>query len=57
MSIMRCMFSASLLVRTAVYLAMKQLWSVCVCVCVCVCEQSRRVVAANTFKTQNVLLH
>ena len=35
MSIMRCMFSASLLVRTAVYLAMKQLWCVCVCVCVC----------------------
>jgi len=34
MSIMRCMFSASLLVRTAVYLAMKQLWcGVCVCVC------------------------
>ena len=32
MSIMRCMFSASLLVRTAVYLAMKQLWCVCVCV-------------------------
>ena len=47
MSIMRCMFSASVLVRTAVYLAMKQLWCVCVCMCVCVETGNRSVVVSG----------